>query len=150
MILLWVYHTSNYFLECISAPLSDQPIFSTSGFSDRDEEQDRERFGESSAQLRNSKSDGLGPDANGREHLCQHRSKSGPFPPAHLPYTAAALAGAKLGGGAGGLHCSVQPGAVVAIAARPLPFSAVVALLGALVIAVSVIATYTCLRADIT
>jgi ABC-2 type transport system permease protein len=69
----------------------------------------------------------------------------------YLPYTAATtLAGANLGAGAGGLHVHVQRGAAAAAAAGPLPFGAVVAVLGALVIVVSVIAAYTRLRADIT
>jgi ABC-2 type transport system permease protein len=69
----------------------------------------------------------------------------------YLPYVAATtLAGAKLGAGAGGLHVNVQHGTVVAVAAGSLPFGAVVALLGALVIFVSVIAAYTRLRGDIT
>jgi ABC-2 type transport system permease protein len=69
----------------------------------------------------------------------------------YLPYTAATtLAGASLGAGAGGLHVNVQRGAVPVAAAGPLPFGAVVAVLGALVIVVSVIAAYTRLRADIT
>jgi len=69
----------------------------------------------------------------------------------YLPYTAATtLAGAKVGVGAGGLHVNVQRGAVAAVAPGPLPFGAVVALLGALVIVVSVIAARSRLRADIT
>jgi ABC-2 type transport system permease protein len=69
----------------------------------------------------------------------------------YLPYTAATtLAGADLGAGAGGLHVHVQRGAAAVAAAGPLPFGAVVAVLGTLVIVVSVIAAYTRLRADIT
>jgi ABC-2 type transport system permease protein len=69
----------------------------------------------------------------------------------YLPYTAATtLAGAKLGAGAGGVHVSVHHGAVAAVAPGPLPFGAAVALLGALVIVVSVIAACSRLRADIT
>jgi ABC-2 type transport system permease protein len=69
----------------------------------------------------------------------------------YLPYTAATtLAGVQLGAGAGGLHVNAHSGAVAAVAAAPLPFGAVVALLGALVIVVSVIAACSRLRADIT
>jgi ABC-2 type transport system permease protein len=69
----------------------------------------------------------------------------------YLPYTAATtLAGAKLGAGAGGFHVNVNHGAVAAAAAEPLPFGAAVALLGALVIVVSVIAAGSRLQADIT
>lgn len=69
----------------------------------------------------------------------------------YLPYVAATtLAGAKLGTGSGGLHVNVNHGAAVAVTAEPLPFGAVVALLGTLVIVVSVIAARSRLRADIT
>jgi hypothetical protein len=52
--------------------------------------------------------------------------------------------------GAGGVHVNVQHGAIAAVASGPLPFGAVAALLGALVVVVSVIAAYTRVRADIT
>lgn len=69
----------------------------------------------------------------------------------YLPYTAATtLAGAKLGAGAGGVHVNVHHGAVAAVAPGALPFGAAVALLGALVVVVSVIAACSRLRADIT
>jgi len=69
----------------------------------------------------------------------------------YLPYTAATtLAGVKPGAGSGGVHVSVNHGGTAAVAPAPLPFGAVVALLGALVIAVSVIAARSRLRADIT
>lgn len=69
----------------------------------------------------------------------------------YLPYSAATtLAGTELGGGAGGLNVTVDHGAVGARMPVPLPFGAAVALLCALVIALSVIATYTRLRSDVT
>jgi hypothetical protein len=69
----------------------------------------------------------------------------------YLPYTAATtLAGAKLGAGPGGFHVNVHHGAAASAAAAPLPFGAVVGLLGALVLVVSVIAACSSVRADIT
>jgi ABC-2 type transport system permease protein len=76
----------------------------------------------------------------------------GLFPAIHpyLPYTAATtLAGAKLGAGAEGVQVNVNRGHV-AFAAGPLPFGAAVALLGAVVITVCVIAACSRVRADIT
>ena len=68
----------------------------------------------------------------------------------YLPYAAATtLAGASPGNGPGDLHVHVR-GVAAAQPAAPLPFGAAVALLGALVIAVSVLAAYSRLRADIT
>jgi ABC-2 type transport system permease protein len=69
----------------------------------------------------------------------------------YLPYTAATtLAGVKPGTGSGGVHVSVNHNGTAAVAPAPLPFGAAVALLGALVIVVSVIAARSRLRADIT
>jgi ABC-2 type transport system permease protein len=69
----------------------------------------------------------------------------------YLPYTAATtLAGAKIGAGPGGLHVTVRHGGVVDVAAAPLPFGTVVAVLGALVIVLSVFAACSRLRIDIT
>ncbi len=68
----------------------------------------------------------------------------------YLPYTAATtLAGANLGAGPGGLRVSVHHGAA-AVAAEPLPFGVVIALLGAFVVVVSITAAYSSVRADIT
>jgi hypothetical protein len=69
----------------------------------------------------------------------------------YLPYTAATtLAGARLGAGAGGFNVNVHHGAVAAVPATPLPFGTAVAVLGALVIVISVIAACSRLRADVT
>jgi len=69
----------------------------------------------------------------------------------YLPYSAATtLAGAQLGTGAGGLNVKVNNGGAAAGPAAPLPFGVAVALLGALVIVVSVAASYSRVRADIT
>jgi ABC-2 type transport system permease protein len=69
----------------------------------------------------------------------------------YLPYSVATtLAGAQLGAGAGGLNVKVNDGAAAAGPAAPLPFGAAVALLGALVIVVSVAASCSRVRADIT
>jgi ABC-2 type transport system permease protein len=69
----------------------------------------------------------------------------------YLPYTAATtLAGAKIGTGPGGLHVTVRHGGVIDVAAAPLPFGTVVAVLGALVVVLSVFAACSRLRTDIT
>lgn len=69
----------------------------------------------------------------------------------YLPYTVATtLAGAKLGSGPGGVHVNVHHAAGAAAAVTPLPFGAAAALLGALVIVVSVLAAGSSVRADIT
>jgi ABC-2 type transport system permease protein len=69
----------------------------------------------------------------------------------YLPYTAATtLAGAKPGTGPGGFSVTVSHGGVPVVPAAPLPFVAVIALLGAFVVVVSMIAAGSSLRADIT
>jgi ABC-2 type transport system permease protein len=69
----------------------------------------------------------------------------------YLPYTAAlTLAGAKIGTGPGGFRVNVNHGTAAAVAAQPLPFGAVIALLGALGIVVCVVAAYSRVQADVT
>jgi ABC-type transport system involved in multi-copper enzyme maturation permease subunit len=69
----------------------------------------------------------------------------------YLPYSAATtLAGAQLGSGAGGVHVNVQHGGPAAAIATPLPFAAVVGLLGALAIVTSILAARARLWADVT
>jgi ABC-type transport system involved in multi-copper enzyme maturation permease subunit len=75
------------------------------------------------------------------------------FPAAqpYLPYSAATtLAGTQLGSGAGGVHVNVQHGGPATVTVTPLPFAAVVALLGALAIVISMLAACSRLRADVT